>query len=102
MYRSAQSLGAGEWQIFLWIEFPLLARAISFALVVGALFSLGEVTSLIIFSPSGYETLAWGIFRRMGRYQFAESYVLATVLVALILSLLFVASRVDPEKKWRS
>jgi len=87
-YQTARTLGASPGQIFWWVELPSLKSTLILAWVAGAVFSLGEVTSLLLFAPTDFETLTFGIYRRMARYEFGEAYVMGALLLMGMIGLL--------------
>lgn len=83
----AQSLGANRLRRFLSIELPSMRRPIIFSFLIAVSFSLGEVVTILIFSPTGVKTLALNIFQSMSRYRFQEAHLSTLVLM---LSIFFV------------
>lgn len=83
----AQSLGANRFRRFLSIELPSMRRPIVFSFLLAVSFSLGEVVTILIFSPTGVKTLALNIFQSMSRYRFQEAHLSTLVLM---LSIFFV------------
>ena len=87
----ARSLGANPWQRFFFAELPFMRRSLFLSALMGFGFSMGEVVSVLLFSPPGIKTLSLNIFQAMSRYRFQEAR--ATTLV-LLVAMFFVFSLV--------
>lgn len=82
---TAQSLGATRWQRFLWVELPSMKRALILSGLIATGFSLGEVTTVLLFSPIGVQTLSLSIFQAMSRYRFQEAHAMTVILLGLMV-----------------
>lgn len=87
----AQSLGASRLIRFLKVELPSMKKPIVFSFLLAVSFSLGEVVTLLIFSPTGVKTVALNIFQSMSRYRFQEAHLSTLILVVCISSVLGLA-----------
>jgi len=77
----AQSLGANRFQRLIFVELPFMKRYIFLSVLIAVGFSLGEVVSVLLFSPPGIQTLASSIFQAMSRYRFQEAHAYTVVLL---------------------
>lgn len=93
----AQSLGANRWQCWKQVEFPAMKRTLLLALLISVSFSLGEVSSVLLFAPQGAQPLSLSIFQAMSRYRFQEAHVLTMVLLTIISSILVGAGYLEEE-----
>ena len=84
----AQSLGANKWQCWRLIEFPAMKRPLMLALLMAVSFSLGEVSSVLLFAPPGAQPLSLSVFQAMSRYRFQEAHALTMLLLLMIASVL--------------
>jgi thiamine transport system permease protein len=91
----AQSLGASGWQRWLWVELPFMKRSLFLSALIGFGFSMGEVISILLFSPPGIKTLAMGIFQAMSRYRFQEARATTVVLLVVMISLFGIAGYLE-------
>lgn len=91
----AQSLGASGWQRWLWVELPFMKKSLFLSALIGFGFSMGEVISILLFSPPGIKTLAMGIFQAMSRYRFQEARATTVVLLIAMLSLFGLAGYLE-------
>jgi len=83
----AQSLGATGWQRWFWVELPFMRRSLILSALIGFGFSMGEVISILLFSPSGIKTLAMNIFQSMSRYRFQEARATTVILLFSMITL---------------
>lgn len=81
----AQSLGASGWQRWWLVELPVMRRSLFLSALIGFGFSMGEVVSILLFSPPGMKTLALNIFQAMSRYRFQEARATTFVLLMIML-----------------
>ncbi|NDG28464.1 MAG: ABC transporter permease subunit, partial [Proteobacteria bacterium] len=88
---TAQSLGASRWQRFLHVELPIMRRPLFLAVLITVGYSLGEVSTILLFSPMGIRTLALGIFQSMSRYRFQEAHAITVILLLVMLIVFGVA-----------
>lgn len=91
----AQSLGASSWQRWFWVELPFMKRSLFLSVLIGFGFSLGEVVSLLLFSPPGVKTLALNVFQAMSRYRFQEARATTLILLITMLVLFGVAGYLE-------
>ena len=77
----AQSLGANRFQRLIFVELPFMKRYIFLSVLIAVGFSLGEVVSVLLFSPPGIQTLSSSIFQAMSRYRFQEAHAYTVVLL---------------------
>jgi ABC-type Fe3+ transport system permease subunit len=56
---------------------------------------MGEVISILLFSPPGIKTLAMGIFQAMSRYRFQEARATTVVLLVVMISLFGIAGYLE-------
>lgn len=96
---AARSLGANSLQRFLLIELPEIRRTVLSAFVLSMTFSMGEVSSFLIFSYEGTKTLPVLLMHWMNRYQFREASVVALLLVLLVMT---VSYFIEADKKLES
>lgn len=91
----AQSLGAGAWQRFLFVEVPFMKRSLFLSALIGFGFSMGEVVSILLFSPPNINTLALNIFQAMSRYRFQEARATTLVLLLVMICLFSVVGHLE-------
>ncbi len=91
--KSALSLGASPFQVFTRIELPLLSRFILLGSAVAVCFSLGEVSSLLLFGSSQGPTLSLLVFQKLGRYAVTEATVLGGILMLLMALIIYGAEK---------
>lgn len=82
LIRSLGLTGRDQW---LRIEWPLLGRAVGYALAVSFVFSLGDLGVISLFSTADFSTLPWFMYRAFGAYRSNDAEAVAAIL--LILSL---------------
>jgi thiamine transport system permease protein len=91
----AQSLGASGWQRWFWVELPFMKRSLFLSALIGFGFSMGEVISILLFTPPGINTLAMNIFQAMSRYRFQEARATTVVLLIAMISVFGVAGYLE-------
>ncbi len=82
----SRSFGATPFQRFFYVEWPSLKSSLLLAFGWSALFSLGEVGSVLVFSSEAAQTVPALIFRTMNRYAFQEASGIALVLALLMVT----------------
>jgi thiamine transport system permease protein len=101
LVRTAKSFGATPFQIATKVASPLISTALLSGLLVGMASSLGEVAAVLLFSPGEVSTLSVELFRSVSRYQLAEGFSMALILVALLSALTIAATLVQRRAQWR-
>ncbi len=99
LYVSARSFGASPLKLFWLVERPLLGPAFLTAGLLTVGISMGEVASLLLFSPGEISTLSVEIFRSVQRYRFAEGAAYGVLLLTL-LSAVVGSSTLVRSTKW--
>ncbi len=99
LYQTAQGFGATPFDVFRRVEIPLMAPALTSALLLAVGVSLGEVASVLLFSPGELSTLAVELFRSMGRYNFSEGYGYGFALLLLLSFVVGFTLRTSRESK---
>jgi thiamine transport system permease protein len=92
---TAQSLGANRWQRFLWVEFPSMKRSLILSALIAAGFSLGEVATVLLFSPAEVQTLSLSIFQAMSRYRFQEAHAMTVILLVVMVLIFGVVGKLE-------
>lgn len=82
LIRSLGLSGISQW---LRIEWPLLGRAVGYALAVSFVFSLGDLGVISLFGTADFSTLPWFMYRAFGAYRTQDAEAIAAIL--LIISL---------------
>lgn len=98
---SARSLGAGEWQLFLYITVPLAWRSLLSAFVLGFARGLGEFGATLMVAgniPHKTQTIPTAIYFAVdaGRMTLAWYWAAATVIISF--ALLFLTNKVRVER----
>jgi len=93
----AQSLGASRWQRVRHVELPSLQRSVILSFLIAVSFSLGEVSSILLFAPQGVHPLSLSIFQAMSRYRFQEAHALTMILLLVISGVLVGISCLEKE-----
>jgi len=88
LYQSAQTLGATPRQAFLAVEWPRWKKPLFITSATLLCFSLGDISSVLLFYSDDFIPLTVLISRRMGQYRFEEAQALSTLLVFIILIVL--------------
>ena len=65
-----------------------MKRPLMLALLMAISFSLGEVSSVLLFAPPGAQPLSLSVFQAMSRYRFQEAHALTMLLLLMIASVL--------------
>ena len=95
-HRLCASLGLDGWPRLRLIDWPLLARAFSFAGALCAALSLGDLGMAALFGSERLLTLPLLLQQRMGSYRGADAGGLALLLAVLCLLLFAAADRLSP------
>lgn len=93
LYVTARSFGAADLAIFRRVELPLLRPALVTAALIAVGISLGEVASVLLFSPGEISTLSVEVFRSLQRYRFHDGYAFALILLGLLSAVLGFSTR---------
>jgi thiamine transport system permease protein len=86
--EAAASEGASDWQIWRWVEGPMIATAIRTAAVYAALVSLGEFGSASLLSYGDQATLPvvlYQLISRPGEQNYAMAMAASTLLVVFVI-----------------
>ncbi len=92
----AISLGASQTDLLRDVEIPLLRRFIFLAIGLAICFSLGEVSSLLLFGSSQGATLSLLVFQKLGKYAVQDANLVAGVLICLMALILWSIEKCNP------
>ncbi len=93
--EAARTLGAGPLGAFLTVELPLLSRALAAAWAFSFALSLGEMTAAAMLSRPGLVTIPLAIYQLIGGRQFGAASAMATLLILLTGTVVFLWERLS-------
>jgi thiamine transport system permease protein len=83
MHEAAATLGATRWQIFRFVDIPLVIRAITSAAAFAFAISLGEFGATVLITRPDFPTLPVAIYRFLGQpggLNYGQAMAVATIL----------------------
>jgi thiamine transport system permease protein len=93
---AAATLGAGPWQVFRLIEFPIVSRALWVAVGFSFAISLGEFGATLFVAPTGSPTVPIAIYRFLGTpgdTNQGQAMALASILVVMTAAIVLITDR---------
>lgn len=90
LLEAAECLGAGGWERWKSIEWPLLRPALGTGLAFAAALSLGDLSSVLVLGEGEIQTLPAAIYRLIGQYRFSYALALGTIFILLALALFLI------------
>lgn len=99
--RLAATLGLEGFWRFRLVDWPLLRRPITLALLIGCLVSLGDFGIIAFFGSENFTTLPLLLYERLGSYRIDDAAGLAFLLLAFSLLLSFMIDRTVRKEQLR-
>jgi len=99
--RLSSSLGIRGLLRFRLIDWPVLRRHLSLAMLVAMLVSLGDFGAIAFFGDESFRTLPLLLYQRIGSYRVADAAGLALILLAACLVLSTMIDRTRPREDRR-
>jgi len=91
--EAARTLGADPLRAFLTVELPLLSRPLTAAWAFAFALSLGEMTAVAMLSRPGLTTIPFAIYQLIGGREFGAASAMATILIVVTGSVVFLWER---------
>jgi thiamine transport system permease protein len=98
LLETAAVLGAGRFQIFRTVEWPLMKKTLATGFSYAMAVSLGDMAAVLTLGRGEVVTLSLATYRLIGHYRFAQAVALGTIFIGMALVLfLLVDSRSGAE-----